>query len=256
MLGQSHGGSGSVIILWMESNDAFSGTSSSNKSYLRPILQDINLLDLWFPANCFIPLWDRKVLNAYCILSSSPHPPNILEKRGNVSQNPFCSLWPNKKGPQIKNMIHSGSLWKQRLALYTGMPCSQGGSEHPCGKDWEVQEGTFLPLNPFIMLTLTWRIPAGSIGSCCFWLSRRSSHSQQWSISTIYNFSNYFNKGNMAIPTLKVLWKFETENSRCRYCICIGVGLWACVLHWCLGECLHLKLNYSRKSKLNNVSNF
>lgn len=38
----------------MDSNDAFSGTSSSDKSYLRPVLQDIILLDLWFPAASFL----------------------------------------------------------------------------------------------------------------------------------------------------------------------------------------------------------
>lgn len=136
--GQSRGGSGSVIILWMESNDAFSGTSSSSKFNLRPALQDIILLDLWFPANCFILLWSRKVLNACCILSP---PPNILEKRGNVSQNPFCSLWPNKKGHGSRiwfilgHCENKGSLYKLECCAPRMVLSSPVGRTEKCRKE-------------------------------------------------------------------------------------------------------------------------
>lgn len=183
-------------------------------------------------------------------------PPNILEKRGNVSQNPFCSLWPNKKGHGSRiwfilgHCENKGSLYKLECCAPRMVLSTPVGRTEKCRKELfspRIHSSCSCWHGEF---QLAASVLIFSYASCGFWLSGRSSHSQQWSISTIYNFSNYFNKGNMAIPILKVLWKFETENSRRGYCICIGVGLWACVLHWCLGECLHLKLNYSRKVNL------
>lgn len=73
----------------------------------------------------------------------------------------------------------------------------------------EVQEGTFLSKNSFIMLILTCRITAYSIHFDFFMLPivsySQEDPTQSTSIYTIYDFSYYFNRGSIAIPILKAL---------------------------------------------------
>lgn len=132
------------------------------------------------------------------------------------------------------------------------MPYSQDDSQDPCGKDRSAGRN-FLSRNSFIMLILTCRIPAYSISFdvlLCFPLFltlRRILTVNKCSSYKIYDLSSYFKRRSMAIPILKALWKskeLKTLDS---------------VLHWfrpmslrsffigVFGECLQLKLNYSRK---------
>ena len=83
-----------------------------------------------------------------------------------------------------------------------------------------VQEETFLSRNSFIMFILTCRVPAcidgmSSYFLLCFPLFLKLQNIltvNKYSTYKIYDFSNYFNNGSMAIHILKVLYCKSLKN--------------------------------------------
>lgn len=112
-------------------------------------------------------------------------PPHVLKRRGNVNLNPFCSLWPNKKG-------HGSRIWfilcncENKSSLYI-FECHTPRMipMTPVERIEEVQEGNFFPGIHFscsywdVEFQHTASVLIFFYAASCFLLSRRSSHSQQ-----------------------------------------------------------------------------
>ena len=211
----------------------------------------------WFFS---FPLWGRKVLNTYCIF---PCPlQNILKWKGNVGQNPFCSLWPSKGGHRSRMWwFILGSCENKSSLCKSECPAPMMIPRTPVGRREVVQEDTFISRNSFITLILTCRILAESISfhflSCfpLFLNVRNILMVNKYSIYKIYDFSNYFDRGSMDIPILKVQEEFKKPKALGSvYHVCFGLCLWACILSLLvgvLGECLYLE--FFKKSKSDTV---
>lgn len=116
------------------------------------------------------------------------------------------------------------------------MPYFHADSQDPCEKDRRNAERNF-SFQEFIYHAVTCRIPAYSISFyvlLCFPLFLNLKNIltvNKYNVYKIYDFSSYFNRGSMALPTLKVLWKFEELKAlNSVYHICIGICLWSYIL--------------------------
>lgn len=161
--------------------------------------------------------------------------PQGLKRRGNVSQNWFCSLWCSERGRGSRKWFILRHCEKQKLTLQLGMPHAQDDPLNSCGKDGRSAGRTFSSQE--FMYHVHADMPDASIQQQ-FWFSFMFpivSYSQEdphtvseFCICKIYEFSNYFNSRSMSIPVLMALWQFKELKTR----LSVSHLHWRRPVHW------------------------